>query len=64
MRLLRFRFRTLASSDAGLTVGELLLVLLVVGVAIAGTVAVALSLSRPLQPATTTAPAAESAPRP
>jgi hypothetical protein len=44
-------------------VGELLLILLVVGVAIAGTVAVSLSLSRPIQPGAT-APAAESAPRP
>lgn len=54
----------MASPDAGLTVGELLLILLVVGVAIAGTVAVSLSLSRPIQPGTTTVPAAESAPRP
>jgi len=53
----------MASPEAGLTVGELLLILLVVGVAIAGTVAVSLSLSRPIQPGAT-APAAESAPRP
>jgi|LauGreDrversion4_2_1035121.scaffolds.fasta_scaffold76214_3 hypothetical protein len=53
----------MASPEEGLTVGELLLILLVVGVAIAGTVAVSLSLSRPIPPGTT-APAAESAPRP
>ncbi|MFZ4566097.1 MAG: hypothetical protein ACOYMY_06500 [Prochlorococcaceae cyanobacterium] len=63
MRLLRFRPRVMASLEEGLTVGELLLILLVVGVAIAGTVAVSLSLSRPIPPGTT-APAAESAPRP
>lgn len=63
MSLLRFRSRAVTSADSGLTVGELLLILLVVGVAIAGTVAVSLTLFRP-QGSGTTAPAGQSAPRP